>query len=79
MTIVYALYHYFKDAGLECKTSWKKARRFTPDDQRDHELKGIAEIDLAKHRNAETGMFKLALIGGYTKFENLADEDLLAG
>ena len=56
-----------------------QARRFTPDDQRDHELKGIAEIDLAKHRNGETGMFKLAWIGGYTKFENLADEDLLAG
>jgi replicative DNA helicase len=29
------------------------------------------EVNLAKHRNGETGMFKLAGIGGYTKFENL--------
>ena len=49
------------------------------DDPRDHELKGIAEVNLAKHRNGETGQFKLAWIGGYTKFENLADEDLLTG
>ena len=49
------------------------------DDPRDLELRGIAEINLAKHRNGETGQFKLAWIGGYTKFENLAEEDLLAG
>jgi replicative DNA helicase len=48
------------------------------DDPRDLELRGIAEINLAKHRNGETGQFKLAWIGGYTKFENLAEEDLLA-
>jgi replicative DNA helicase len=48
------------------------------DDPRDIELRGIAEINLAKHRNGETGQFKLAWIGGYTKFENLAEEDLLA-
>jgi len=47
------------------------------DDPRDHELKGIAEINLAKHRNGETGQFKLAWIGGYTKFENL-EEDMYA-
>lgn len=48
------------------------------DDPRDLELKGIAEINLAKHRNGETGQFKLAWIGGFTKFENLAEEGLLA-
>jgi len=34
------------------------------DDPRDHELKGIAEVNLAKHRNGVTGQFKLAWIGG---------------
>ncbi len=48
------------------------------DDPRDLELRGMAEVNLAKHRNGETGQFKLAWIGGYTKFENLAEEDLLA-
>jgi replicative DNA helicase len=48
------------------------------DDPRDLSLRGIAEINLAKHRNGETSQFKLAWIGGYTKFENLAEEDLLA-
>lgn len=47
------------------------------DNPKDLEMKGIAEINLAKHRNGETGQFKLAWIGGYTKFENLAEEDLL--
>ena len=48
------------------------------DNPRDLELRGIAEINLAKHRNGETGQFRLAWIGGYTKFENLAEEGLLA-
>jgi replicative DNA helicase len=38
------------------------------------EDKGIAEIHLAKHRNGETGMRRLAFIGQYTKFANLAVE-----
>jgi replicative DNA helicase len=48
------------------------------DDPRDVESKGIAEVNLAKHRNGMTGQFRLAWIGGYTKFDNLAEEDLLA-
>ena len=34
--------------------------------------KGIAEISIAKHRNGEIGMRRLAFIGQYTKFANLA-------
>ncbi len=36
------------------------------------EDEGIAEIIVAKHRNGETGMKKLAFIGKYTKFANLS-------
>ena len=36
------------------------------------EDKGIAEISIAKHRNGEIGMRRLAFIGQYTKFANLA-------
>jgi len=36
------------------------------------EDKGIAEISIAKHRNGEIGMKRLAFIGQYTKFANLA-------
>ena len=38
----------------------------------DTEEKGIAEISIAKHRNGEIGMKRLAFIGQYTKFANLA-------
>jgi len=38
----------------------------------DTEDKGIAEISIAKHRNGEIGMRRLAFIGQYTKFANLA-------
>ena len=38
----------------------------------DTEDKGIAEINIAKHRNGEIGMKRLAFIGQYTKFANLA-------
>jgi len=38
----------------------------------DTEDKGIAEIRIAKHRNGEIGMKRLAFIGQYTKFANLA-------
>jgi len=38
----------------------------------DTEDKGIAEISIAKHRNGEIGMKRLAFIGQYTKFANLA-------
>jgi len=32
----------------------------------------LAEISIAKHRNGEIGMKRLAFIGQYTKFANLA-------
>jgi len=38
----------------------------------DSEDKGIAEISIAKHRNGEIGMKRLAFLGQYTKFANLA-------
>ena len=38
----------------------------------DTEDKGIAEISIAKHRNGEIGIKRLAFIGQYTKFANLA-------
>jgi len=41
-------------------------------------VRGVAVIDLAKHRNGRTGKFNLAWIGSYTKFENMAEEDVLS-
>lgn len=38
---------------------------------KDSEEKNIAECIVAKHRNGETGMFKLGWKGEYTKFSNL--------
>ncbi len=38
--------------------------------------KGIAEIILAKQRNGPTGEIRLAFLNAYTRFENLAPEDL---
>ena len=38
-------------------------------------VQGIAEINLAKHRNGKTGKFRLSWIGAYTRFENLAEEE----
>jgi len=37
-------------------------------------LKGIAEIELAKHRNGEIGVFKLTFQGQYTRFVNFAPD-----
>ncbi len=34
--------------------------------------KGIAEVIIGKHRNGPTGMVRMAFLGKYTKFENLA-------
>ena len=36
--------------------------------------KGMADILLSKHRNGQTGIAKLAFLGAYTRFENLALE-----
>jgi replicative DNA helicase len=38
------------------------------------DLRGIAELHIAKQRNGPTGRIKLAFIREYTKFENLMDE-----
>jgi replicative DNA helicase len=36
--------------------------------------KGIAEIIIGKQRNGSIGTVRVAFIGEYTRFENLADE-----
>jgi replicative DNA helicase len=41
--------------------------------------KGIAEIDLAKHRNGETGTFLLTFQGQYTRFVNFAPDAYAEG
>jgi replicative DNA helicase len=41
--------------------------------------KGIAEIDLVKHRNGETGMFYLTFQGQYTRFANYAPDSYAEG
>jgi replicative DNA helicase len=41
--------------------------------------KGIAEIDLAKHRNGETGTFLLTFQGQYTRFVNYAPDSYAEG
>jgi replicative DNA helicase len=41
--------------------------------------KGVAEIDLAKHRNGETGTFLLTFQGQYTRFLNFAPDAYAEG
>ncbi|MFI4869512.1 MAG: replicative DNA helicase [Steroidobacterales bacterium] len=41
--------------------------------------KGMAEIDLAKHRNGETGTFVLTFQGQYTRFVNYAPDTYAEG
>jgi replicative DNA helicase len=41
--------------------------------------KGIAEIDLAKHRNGETGTFLLTFQGQFTRFVNYAPDSFAEG
>jgi replicative DNA helicase len=41
--------------------------------------KGIAEIDLAKHRNGEIGEFRLTFQGQYTRFVNYAPDSYAEG
>jgi replicative DNA helicase len=41
--------------------------------------KGEADIDLAKHRNGETGHFLLTFQGQFTRFQNFASEAYAAG
>jgi replicative DNA helicase len=41
--------------------------------------RGIAEIDLAKHRNGETGMFRLTFQGQFSRFTNFAADAYAEG
>jgi replicative DNA helicase len=41
--------------------------------------KGLAEIDLAKHRNGEIGPFMLTFQGQYTRFVNYAPDTYAEG
>ena len=45
----------------------------------DEDLKGKAEIIIAKQRNGPTGSVKMAYIADYTRFENLAHGDVGGG
>jgi len=45
------------------------------DDPTDPDLKGVAEINIAKHRNGRTARFKLLWMGSHSKFENPVEED----
>jgi replicative DNA helicase len=40
---------------------------------------GKADLQIAKHRNGSTGRIKLAFVGEYARFENLANEDQFQG
>jgi replicative DNA helicase len=40
---------------------------------------GKADLKIAKHRNGATGMIKLAFVGEYARFEDLADETQFQG
>jgi replicative DNA helicase len=43
----------------------------------DTDSPGVAEVILAKHRHGPTGVSKLAFLKEYTRFENLADDDVI--
>lgn len=40
---------------------------------------GKADLNISKHRNGSTGNIKLAFVGEYTKFKNLANEEQFNG
>jgi replicative DNA helicase len=46
---------------------------------KDTPKKGVAEIDLVKHRNGEIGTFLLTFQGQYTRFANYAPDAYAEG
>ena len=45
-------------------------------DQHGNDLKGLAEIIIAKHRNGAVGDVRLRFIGEYARFANINDDNL---
>jgi replicative DNA helicase len=45
-------------------------------DERGNDLRGLAEIIIAKHRNGAVGDVRLRFIGNYARFQNIEDESL---
>ena len=45
-------------------------------DEKGNDLKGVAEIIIAKHRNGAVGDVRLRFVGQYARFQNLEDESL---
>jgi replicative DNA helicase len=48
-------------------------------DRENQMIKGVAEIDLVKHRNGEIGEFKLTFQGQFTRFVNYMPESYSTG
>jgi len=48
-------------------------------DRDNEDVKGKAEIIIAKQRNGPTGSIDLAFLSDFTRFENLAREDAPGG
>jgi replicative DNA helicase len=45
----------------------------------DNPNKGVAEILLSKQRNGPTGDVYLSFLSSFTRFENMASEEVVAG
>jgi replicative DNA helicase len=48
-------------------------------DRENQLIKGVAEIDMVKHRNGEIGGFKLTFQGQFTRFVNYMPEAYSSG
>lgn len=45
-------------------------------DERGNDLRGLAEIIIAKHRNGAVGDVRLRFVGNYARFQNIEDDSL---